>query len=61
MLLVAGGVAVSLVVLSHELGSLHTSLSNPAEGTLFSGLATISPAPHPGRHGQHSGSQATNT
>ena len=61
MLLVAGGVAVSLVVLSHELGSLHTSLSNPTAGTLFSGPATTSSAPRPGRHGQHSRPQATNT
>jgi hypothetical protein len=61
MLLVAGGVAVSLVLLSHELGSLHTSLSNPGAGTLFSGPATTSPAPHPGRHRQHSGPDATDT
>jgi hypothetical protein len=61
MLLVAGGVAVSLALLSHELGSLHTSLSNPGAGTLFSGPATTSPAPHPGRHRQHSGPKTTNT
>ena len=44
MLLVAGGVAASLLLLSHELGSLHGTLSkNRAAGSLFSGPATTSP------------------
>jgi hypothetical protein len=44
MLLVAGGVAASLLLLSHELGSLHGSLfKNPGAGSLFSGPTTTSP------------------
>ena len=44
MLLVAGGVAASLLLLSHELGSLHGTMSkNRSAGSLFSGPATTSP------------------
>ena len=52
MLLVAGGVAASLLLLSHELGSLHGTLSkNRGAGSLFSGPATTSPGNTLGGHG----------
>ena len=54
MLLVAGGLAVSLLLLSHELGSLHGSVKGPATGgSLFSGLTTTSPGGSGGRHRRH--------
>ena len=62
MLLVAGGVAASLLLLSHELGSLHGTLSkNRGAGSLFSGPATTSPGQHARRPRQPTpGAQKTN-
>jgi hypothetical protein len=62
MLLVAGGVAASLLLLSHELGSLHGTLSkNRGAVSLFSGPATTSPGQHARRPRQPThGPQTTN-
>jgi hypothetical protein len=62
MLVVAGGVAVSIVLLSHELRSLHGSLfKNPGAGSLFSGTGTTSPGQHPAPRRQPGTAPHTNS
>ena len=65
MLLVAGGVAVSISLLSHELKSFHGSLfKTPAAGSVYSGPATTSPPRHRGHRpaaAQRTRSPATTT
>ena len=48
-LLVAGGVGVSLFLLSHELRSLHSQAPANKLGLLFGGATTTSPGGPPGR------------